>query len=167
MDKNMDLQTLYPAASKEDTPPKENAPAKEDAPAKEAGLLRPKELSNVIENIMQDNVVLSPASKRVMAQVYVRFRHNIMSVLKTDFSSSPQLILVIGDVMAFLRTCSVEGIEKKQILLEVIRIVIRFEIPAERKDACLAFVDTVICPAIDLAVYYQQQNKLGKKCLCF
>lgn len=132
------------------------------------GILKPKELGNVIDGVMKENVILSADARNVMARLYERFRHVIVSAITHD-DQGPAFTMMVADIMVFLNTFRLDGLEKKQILLEVIRIVIRFEIPAEKADSLLQLLDKVISQAIDLAVYFQKQNsgpKNRRVCLC-
>ncbi len=141
-----------------------------ETPAK---ILGTKELGNVIDSVVHDNVKLSDGTKLLMARVYDRFRHRISTSLTGhDLTDSAFWIAMIGDMMAMVNSFQVEGVEKKEIVMEVIRIVIRFEVPADKKDASTALLDTVLSPAIDLAVYFKNQladpenQKRIRSCLC-
>lgn len=132
--------------------------------------LSTKELGNVIDSVLKENAVLSAESKNIMAKMYERFRHVILNGM-LSYEDGPAFTMMIADLMSSLNSFSLDGIEKKQILLELIRIVIRFEVSADQKDKINTFVDTFVPSAIDLAVCFQKQNSRVSKnkiraCLC-
>ena len=130
----------------------------------EPKVLNTKELGNVIDTVVKDNVKLSDNTRLLMSRVYDRFRHQISTALKThDASDSVFWIAIIGDMMTLVNSFKVDGVEKKEIVMETIRIVIRFEVPADKKAACEILLNTVLAPAIDLAVYFKNQITDGKK----
>jgi hypothetical protein len=132
--------------------------------SEEPKVLSTKELGNVIDAVVKENVKLSDHTRLLMSRVYDRFRHQISVALKAhDASDSVMWISLIGDMMALVNDFKVDGIEKKEIVLETIRIVIRFEVPVDKKAACDVLLNTVLTPAIDLAVYFKKQFIDGKK----
>jgi len=134
-------------------------------------VLSTKELGNVIDTTVRDNVKLSNDTKILIARLYDRFRHRISVALNSrDLGDSALWIALIGDMMALVDKFKIEGAEKKEIIVETIGIIVRFEVAAEKKDACEALITTIVGPAIDLAVYFKNQLLDNKKkisaCLC-
>lgn len=135
-----------------------------DAVETKVGALSTKELGNVIDGIVKENIKLSDTTRLFMSRVYDRFRHQISVALTThDLSDSAGWIALIGDMMKLVNSFKIDGAEKKEIILETIRIVIRFEVPADKKEACDVLLSTVLVPAIDLAVYFKNQFVDRKK----
>jgi hypothetical protein len=135
----------------------------------DAKILDTKELGNVIDGVVKENVKLSQETKLLMARLYDKFRHRIGTALNAhDLNDSAFWISLIGDMMAIVNKYKVEGVEKKEMILETIRIIARFEVAESKRDACNTLITVVLSPAIDLAVYFKNQIEPEKikSCLC-
>ena len=127
--------------------------------------LKTRELSNSVQAIVAANVKLSDQAKTLMARMYDRFRARLGPVLASqDFDNLNMSFWIgfISDMMSLAKDFKVSGMEKKEIILETITLVIENEVPPEKRQAVNALVTTVVSPSIDLAIYYM--NTIQPKC---
>ena len=129
------------------------------------------ELTSSIQTHVTQNVRLDPEQDpQLIAKMYDKFRHRIGPMLADEDWEDVSVFLwidIVGDMMTLLRTFkNVSGTRKKQILLEVLDLVIESETPPERHEMLRRVVKTTVAPAIDLAAYYMTQIKPACKKLC-
>lgn len=116
-----------------------------------------RELTVAIDNVLSRNAKLSSPSRPLVARMYETYRNKIGPELASGAFNIAFWTDVIGDMMALARSFNVPGLEKKEILLEVINLVIDSEVPEDKRDALHAAMSTVISPAIDLAIQFSQK----------
>ena len=127
--------------------------------------LTPKELVMTINDVTVANANLSEESKKRMADLYERFRDRIHSALTHQVQDQTAFwIQLVGDMMAICKTINVPGIEKKEMLIEVINIVIENEIPEKDRAQLKTFVDATVSPAVELAIYFYNNQEVKKFC---
>ena len=129
------------------------------------------ELTTAIRTHVDQNAHLDPEKDpQLIARMYEKFRFRVGPMLAEEDWDDISVFVwidVIGDMMTVARKWkSVPGGRKKQILLEVIDLVIESECPPERHAMLRKVVRTTVAPAIDLAAYYVTQIKPGCKKLC-
>lgn len=121
-----------------------------------ARTFRHKTLGTEIDKRIAANPVLSDESRTLIARIYNKFRHRIAPALRGN--NDPMLwIELISDMMALANRFKVSGPERKEILLEVIDMVIENEIPESERSSARFIVSTVVSPAIDLAVKFAEK----------
>jgi hypothetical protein len=123
-------------------------------------ILNTRELSNTIEQTLKQNVKLGERDKIHIAKMYDKFRGRIFQAFSANNLTNLGTafwVVMIGDMMALVKTMDVSGSEKKEILLETMRIVIKYEIAAEKHEILDNMLNTVVSPAIDLAAYFGAQ----------
>lgn len=118
-------------------------------------------LAKAVDNVVASNPGLSEEAKRLVAQLYTKFRARIVPALSGgDHAKDPVFwIGVISDMMKTLAAVKLSGTEKKMILVEVLHIVATHEIPPEGRDAAQTVIDMLIAPAIDLAIHFTRDIK--------
>ncbi len=123
-------------------------------------ILNTRELSNTIEQTLKENVKLGERDKIHIAKMYDRFRARIFQAFSANNLTNLGTtfwVMMIGDMMALVQSVNVSGSEKKEIILETMRIVIKYEISADKHEALDGMLNTVVSPAIDLAAYFGAQ----------
>jgi len=123
-----------------------------------------RELTVAIDNVLSKNAKLSSPSRPLVARMYETFRNKIGPELASGAFNVTFWTDVIGDMMALAKTFNVPGMEKKEILLEVIYLVIDSEVPEDKREALRTAMSTVISPAIDLAIQFSHKI-VTPKCL--
>lgn len=127
--------------------------------------LSPKELHTTINDVLSTNSKLSDASKEKMAELYERFRDRVHSALTHQVVDQTAFwIELVGDMMTLCNTFNVPGVEKKEMLLEVINIVIDNEVPVNDRTLLRSFITLTISPAIELAIYFYNTQNIKKCC---
>ena len=124
-----------------------------------------RELTNAVDQILQKNVRLSMQDRQLIARMYDKFRGRIAPALSgQDYDNLDVFfwIDVIGDMMTLAKTFKVPGMEKKEIVLEVLDLVVENEVPEGKQAAVRNLIQTTVSPAIDLAVYFL--NHIKPKC---
>ena len=141
------------------------------------GVFRPKvlntrELSHAVEQILRENIKLGEDDKRLMARMYDTFRTQVAAALVSQDHAIDKFFWVelLGDMMVMAATFKTSGLSKKEIIMETLRIIVKFEVPPEREEQSIQLIETILSPAIDLTIYFKNQIFSGKKfawCFCF
>jgi hypothetical protein len=130
-------------------------------------ILRGHTLASAAKEAVSANDVMSEECVDLVVRVYNTFRGQIAPAF-TDgvIDSSPVFwIELVTDMMMLGNKFRIPGQERKQVLLEVIELVIANEIPDDRRKAARDLVDVVVSPAIDVAVLFTR--KIAEvKCNC-
>jgi hypothetical protein len=131
-----------------------------------AKVLTTRELSHATEQVLRDNVKLGEDDKRLIARMYDTFRLQLMQALQTNDHAVDKFFWVelLGNMMIMASTFRTSGVSKKEIIMETLRLIIKFEIAPERQDHSLDLLESVISPAIDLTIYFKNQMAAGKSC---
>lgn len=137
-------------------------------------VLNTRELATAIDGNLAKNARLEVARDRsLIAETYDKFRHQIGPMLLENDWDDVSVITsfaLIGDMMQLVkRFKAVPKRSKKELILEVIDLVIENECPEEQHEQLRKVVANTISPAIDLAAYYVQNlkpqcKKLGGCC---
>ena len=141
------------------------------------GVFRPKvlttrELSHAVEQVLRENIKLGEEDKRLIARMYDAFRNQVAAALVSQDHAIDKFFWVelLGNMMVMAATFKTSGLSKKEIILETLRIIVKFEVPADREEQSIHLIETILSPAIDLTIYFKNQIASGKKCawcLCF
>ena len=120
-----------------------------------------------IDQVIGASSTLSPASKKLMEQMYTKFSDRVVPALsQSDDIPVGYWIALVGDTMSPGARFRASGVEKKEILLQVLYLVIDNEVPEATRAGVRGMVDTTVSPAIDLAVYFVYQVKPKCKAAC-
>lgn len=136
-------------------------------------ILTRESLARAVDNVVATNPGLSEEAKKLVAQLYTKFRARIVPALT---NANPAVgtvfwIGVISDMMNTLTAIKLSGTEKKMVLIEVLHIVATHEIPPEGRESAITVIDLLIAPAIDLAIQFASDTKkikswFKKNCGC-
>ena len=126
-------------------------------------VLNSRELGEAITANVEKNVRLVPQRDRALiAKLYDKFRHRIgPMLLSNDWSDASAIVSMslVADMMKLMNKFkAVDGRAKKEIILEVLDLVIEHEAPPEQRAKLRSVLVNNISPAIDLAAYYVQSN---------
>lgn len=131
-----------------------------------AKVLTTRELSHATEQVLRDNVKLGEDDKRLIARMYDTYRLQLMQALQYNDHNIDKFfwIELLGDMMVMASTFRTSGVSKKEIIMETLRLIIKFEIAPERQELSLNLLESVMSPAIDLTIYFKNQLATGKSC---
>lgn len=119
-------------------------------------------LASAIDRAIKVNAELRPEHREMIAKMYNRFRDRLAPVLRNGTFEPFAWIELIGDMMTMAKKFKAESAQKKQIVLEVLHLVIENDVPEEYRDSVRSIVDISVSPAIDLAIYFSQNDKCRK-----
>ena len=133
-------------------------------PAFKPKMLDTRTLTASIDKNLSQNAHLVPERDRTLiAQTYEKYRNQIgPMLLETDFEDISLLtyVEILGDMMSLVKSFKgVPNRHKKELILEVIDLVIEHECPPEQHAKLRKILNNTISPAIDLAAYYVKQIK--------
>ena len=134
-----------------------------------AGDFKPKVLdsrtlaTSIDANLAKNARLDASRDRSLIAQTYDKFRHEIgPMLLQNDWDDMSVItsFALIGDMMKLVQKFkSVPNRQKKEIILEVLDLVIENETPPEQHEKLRKVVANTISPAIDLAAYYIRRIK--------
>jgi len=147
----IDLDATMAGASRSLRPRAEAPQARPEAPA---------DVQLALRRHIDRSTILVPADEAYLRTIYDRFRE--MIVAQFDQEGRPQLTL--GFWLQFLpqmmtsvsQMKTVRGQHKKAIVLGVLRMVAKAELPAEQSQLALEWLDHVVPAAIDMAVSFSR-----------
>lgn len=128
-------------------------------------VLNPSELTERVDITVAHNALLSDESRRHIAAFYAKFRSRVVPVLINRDINTPELFELVYDMMQAASKIRVAGSERKQIILEMLLIVIDTEVPEDKRGFVKDMVNMTISPAIDLAIFSMKNKDRCKKWL--
>lgn len=124
-------------------------------------------VNDQINHVVEHNAKLKEHDKLFIAKLYETFRNDLVPLLKGDDADDMFLwIDIITQMMLTVGKFKTTSLEKKEILMETIRIVIKSELPEDLQNKIMPVVNLAISPAIDMAIKFSKTGKKLKSWCC-
>jgi hypothetical protein len=121
----------------------------------------------VVDAVARSETLQSSATPHVLA-LYLQFRDRVGPALANG--GGPEWMALVVDMISSAMKIQAAGLHKKEMLIAMLRLAVRSDIPTNMQATAQALIDGTVGPAIDMAVFtYRHRGKVAaalRRALC-